>query len=396
MLLVATLMLGMVSKGLAQEGSQGNTTIFANGQMTFFGNHNFVTGGSGSQPGVILTERAAGNIGYLNFSGDGITTTGANDANYVDGYVRKYGSGSFIFPVGDNGSYGPFAANADGTSGAYYFTDPNTAETTNLFTGGNYGPLPSGTTFSTTNKTTNVGTVSTREYWDIDGAIATQITLTWSENSDVSTLTGDQLSRLIIVGWNATQSRWEKLASTIDPTSILGGASSLTSGSITTNANIIPNNYTVYTLATQVPDLTPTNDIDVLSLTLAIDNRDFIVNLYEINNTDATGLISFRITKLSSFTITYSSTSGTSAVLGGIANENSNWVFSENSNFIIVTAKPGVTIPQGGHAKIGFNIKRNSGIASGNAQNITTSIVGGSGGEIYLANHQVVITITAN
>jgi hypothetical protein len=94
---IALLLIGPFAQ--AQEGSQGNTTIFGGAQMTFFSNHNFVTGGGGAQPGVILTERAAGNFGVLNFAGDNLTSIGASDAGYVDGYVRKYGAGTFVFPA---------------------------------------------------------------------------------------------------------------------------------------------------------------------------------------------------------------------------------------------------------------------------------------------------------
>src|SRR4051812_9401150 len=76
----------------AQEGSQGNTTIFGGAQATFFGNHNFLTGGGSTQPGVIGTVRSAP-FGVLNFASTATGHIGANDANHVDGYVRKLGTG---------------------------------------------------------------------------------------------------------------------------------------------------------------------------------------------------------------------------------------------------------------------------------------------------------------
>ncbi|MGG7664458.1 T9SS type A sorting domain-containing protein [Dyadobacter sp. BHUBP1] len=233
--------------GHAQEGSQGNTTIFGGAEMTFFSNHNFVTGGGGAQPGVILTERAAGNFGVLNFAGDNLASTGASDAGYVDGYVRKYGAGAFIFPVGDNGFLGQFGAAADGVMGAYFHADANTAVTSNLFTGSNYAPLPTGGPFPTSSMGTNVDVVSTIEYWDIDGANATPLTLTWDAGSAIGTLTGSELNKLTIVGWDGTQ--WVAIPSKVDVTSILGGTSDLTAGSITTISPLAPNTYTAYTFA---------------------------------------------------------------------------------------------------------------------------------------------------
>lgn len=229
----------------AQEGSQGNTTIFGGAEMTFFADHNFVTGGGGPQPGVILTERAAGNFGILNFSGANLVSTNASDAGYVDGYVRKYGTGQFIFPVGDNGKLGQFAASGDGTMGAYFYSDPNTAVTSNIFTGSNYTALPSGGPFATTSTGTNVDVVSIVEYWDIDGSTTTPITLTWDAGSDIAGLTGSQLSKLTIVGWNGSQ--WIAITSKVDATSVLDGSSDLSAGSITTIATITPDTYTAYT-----------------------------------------------------------------------------------------------------------------------------------------------------
>lgn len=233
----------------AQQGSQGNTVIFNNGEMTLFGAHDFVTGGSGVQPGVIGTMRTA-TFGILNFS-SASSYTGSDNSNYVDGYVRKLGSGNFIFPVGDNGRFAPFAAAADGTTGAYYNADPSTAITSDL-SGGNYPALPAGAPFPTASRGTGVVAVSGFEYWDIDGATATPITLTWDASSDVTTLTSNWLKTLTILGWNGSQ--WEAIPSTVDATSILGGSSTLTAGSITTNSSITPDSYSAFTLgALSVP-----------------------------------------------------------------------------------------------------------------------------------------------
>jgi hypothetical protein len=242
-----TLLLAANISSYAQQGSQGNTTIFGGAQMSFFANHDFVAGGSGAQPGVILTERAAGNFGILNFVGNSLTSTGASDAGYVDGYVRKYGSGQFIFPVGDNGSFGPFAASSDGTMGSYFRADPNTAVTSNLFTAADYPALPSGGPFPTSSMGANVDVVSTIEYWDIDGPNATPLTLTWDASSAVSSLTGGQLSKLTIAGWDGTN--WVAIHSRVDTASILGGTSDLSAGSITTISPLAPDTYIAYTFA---------------------------------------------------------------------------------------------------------------------------------------------------
>ncbi|MDO6432681.1 T9SS type A sorting domain-containing protein [Flavitalea sp. BT771] len=241
---VALLMVLFPSLAKSQQGSKGNTVIFSGTTMTFFGSHNFLTGGSGVQPGIIGTVRTAP-YGTLNFASTASSYTGADNANYVEGYIRKSGTASFIFPVGNNGHYGPFAASADGTTGAYFHADPNAAVIPDP-AGGNYPPLPAGAPFSTSSKGAGVTSVSPVEYWDIDGSGATNLTLTWNAGSGVGTLTGNTLSELTIVGWDG--SKWVNIPSTVDATSVLGGSSSLTAGSITTSATITPNSYVAYTL----------------------------------------------------------------------------------------------------------------------------------------------------
>ncbi|MCF2447361.1 hypothetical protein L0657_25630 [Dyadobacter sp. CY345] len=237
----------------AQQGSSGNTTIYGGAEMTLYGNHNFVTGGNGTQPGIVGTVRTAP-FGVLNFASSASSHVGANDANHVDGYIRKDGSGSFIFPTGDNGHYGPFAAVANGTTGAYFFANAGTAVTSNL-AGGNYAALPAGAPFNTATKAADLTTVSAVEYWDIDGATPTAITLTWSASGAISALTGSNLSKLTIAGWNGTQ--WVRIPSAVDVTSTLGGASDLTAGSITSTVSFAPNTYTAYTFAAMADSHVP-------------------------------------------------------------------------------------------------------------------------------------------
>ncbi len=189
----------------------------------------------GQQVGIVKTERNSPG-GVVSFS-ETSKLTGISDAKHVDGYVKKYGSTLFTFPVGHNGVYRPFGAEADGTMGAYFQGDPGAAS------------LPSGAPFATANKGDGVKTVGAKELWDIRGTKATKITLTWNAASDVNALTGGILPTLGIVGWNASTSRWEKITSILDQVSLFGAASSLSSGSITTAQTLIPDTYKAYTLA---------------------------------------------------------------------------------------------------------------------------------------------------
>lgn len=232
---------------LAQQGSSGNTTIFGGAQMTFFGQHNFQNGGGGTQPGIIYTIRTAP-FGVLNFAPSAPNATGMDDANYVDGYVRRLGTTPFVFPVGDNGRFGPFAAQADGTMGAYFFANPTSA-VTSMLPSGDYPVLPAGGPFPSASFREELDAVSSVEYWDIDGTNATPLTLTWDAVSAISALTNGDIKKLTIAGWDGTQ--WVALPSIVDVTSVLGGTSDLPAGSITTTASIVPNTYTAYTFASR-------------------------------------------------------------------------------------------------------------------------------------------------
>lgn len=296
-LLLAIMHMSLIStRAYGQSGSRGNTSIFANAEMTIFADHSFLTGGNGIQAGIILTERTSGQIGYLNFSGNELITTGSDNSNYVDGYVRKYGTGQFIYPVGENGTIGHFAASANGTSGAYYHTNPSIGIIQSGFTSSNYAPLPNGAPFPITNMGTGINGVSSIEYWDIDGDNATPITLTWRESSDIESLTANKLSSLTIVGWDG--SKWVRIPSTVDATSILNSPSSLMNGSITSNEPVIPNTYTVYTLGTLVdlPDLTPRIS-SLPNIVIGEATLEVLVTIIELNGTSTDGKITVRIPK---------------------------------------------------------------------------------------------------
>jgi hypothetical protein len=148
----------------------------------------------------------------------------------------------------------------------------------------------------------------------------------------------------------------------------------------------------------KLPDLTPTNQLDNLEFLTAGVSRDLIVNVFEIvgANQIAGSILQFKITKLSAFDITYSTSNGTSNVLGGTPNENSNWTFTEDSGFITVTAKSGVTMAASSRRRVGFTITRKAGVPSQTDQNITTTITFGSAGEIKTDNNKVITKITAN
>jgi hypothetical protein len=183
----------------------------------------------------ITTQRIAP-IGVINFESNQQVFP---PEGFVNGYVRKTGSGNFIFPVGDVDIYGPFSANADDVSGAYYHSDPGKSNEATSFAGG---------PFSSLNKNSNISKVSDVEFWDINGVLPTSVSLTWSNNSMLTSLFEENdLSLLRIVGWDG--SKWVVIPSAVDNNSIFNKSSSFTSGSITSVNPIQPDAYQVYTLA---------------------------------------------------------------------------------------------------------------------------------------------------
>ncbi|MCF0058330.1 T9SS type A sorting domain-containing protein [Dyadobacter sp. CY356] len=187
------------------------------------------------QGNTIITART-GSIGVLSYSAQ-VTSSGLESGKYIDGYVKKMGTAKFIYPVGNGGYYRPFAADANGITGAYFFGSVDNS--VNEIPG---GPFPR------SSKDVDIGSVSPTELWDINGSFSGKITLTWSPVSNVATLlSSSDLSKLMIVGWNG--SKWTKIPATYDQVSILGGSSTTQNGSITTTSAFSPDNYSVYTLA---------------------------------------------------------------------------------------------------------------------------------------------------
>ncbi|MGA0560294.1 PKD domain-containing protein [Larkinella sp. VNQ87] len=243
----------------AQSGSTGSAFVHSGGEKGIFGLHNFQNGTGTISAGIIGSERQPA-IGVYSFVNPNGSWVGASDQAFVDGYVRTYNSGPFTFPIGDNDKYRPAAVSASAsaapTTAAYYGVDPGTATTSDL-KGGTYGILPGGgPAFPTTSKDVNVGTVDNIEYWDIDGTTPARITLTWDASTPISAMTGGDLNKLTIVGWDGNQ--WVVIPSTVDAGSLVlntsasaftGPAGTVSAGSITTNADVVPGSFTVYTLA---------------------------------------------------------------------------------------------------------------------------------------------------
>jgi hypothetical protein len=140
-------------------------------------------------------------------------------------------------------------------------------------------------------------------------------------------------------------------------------------------------------------DLSPNMVIEGLNFGPEKD-RDFVVNIYEINNGKTNQNITFRITKINGFTITYPKVNGISKVFGDKQNENANWTFTETDQFI--TATSNTPIAANGKATIGFNVKRKTVIGAGLTQNLTVTLLANSGGEIKNQNNTALTSLSTN
>ncbi|MBD2757499.1 hypothetical protein [Spirosoma validum] len=225
------------------QGSQINSTV-----RTYPGGYYGVYGQLTFNAGYVVTPRNSPTTSSVYFT-SGSSWTAASDGSYVDGYAETQGKTGFTFPVGrevttdangnpspaGNGSLrtagfsAPTATASDRFQGAYWQTNPTNAT------------LPSGA-MPSANVGTGVQTVSTVEYWDINGAVPATLTLTWDATSALATLTSNTLSNLTVVGYNPSTSKWENLGAAAVSGSLSG------TGTISTSvAAFAPNTYTAYT-----------------------------------------------------------------------------------------------------------------------------------------------------
>lgn len=224
--------LALIGYGVCNAQVQNNNSLYVSNNANFHvstGNYNF-----GASPATTQTTKTASIYGVVSF---GATTlaNGASNSHYLNGYGRTYGTSQVILPVGDAGVYAPVAVTPTANTGvdaAYFRVSPSTIGTA---------------------KASTVNLISSIEYWNVRSSGAnSRISLTWRATSGVTALTSGSLSNLVVLGWNGTQ--WVNIASTVDVTSILGGASTFNEGSITTNATVALGTYSVFTLGSKVED----------------------------------------------------------------------------------------------------------------------------------------------
>jgi len=229
----------------AQMTSYGNmyihhgAEIFVHGKLIFNANN-----GAGTHPGIITTSRHSQSPGVVSLMGS--EWENAAEDRFVDGYVKVYNDNPFTFPIGNLGNFQPISiSGASGTTAAYIYDDARKLP----FIDSSVSLRSSEATTSDTNVR-----ASDVEYWDLRGEKATKVTLHWDVNSTIEHLTNGDLSNLTVVGWNG--SSWEVISSSVDqnvfyatesPASFSGESSTYSFGSITTDGDIVPDDYDVIT-----------------------------------------------------------------------------------------------------------------------------------------------------
>ncbi|MCC6690190.1 MAG: T9SS type A sorting domain-containing protein, partial [Bacteroidia bacterium] len=122
--------------------------------------------------------------------GDGVTVSGASNASYTDGQVRKIGNDAFTFPVGKGGYYAAIAITApsvvtDHFTAEYFSTDPHPVYNNQL-------------------KDASLEHISHKEYWILNrtnGTSNVSVTLSWltARSGDVT-----NLSTLRVARWDGS------------------------------------------------------------------------------------------------------------------------------------------------------------------------------------------------
>jgi hypothetical protein len=217
-----------------------NAQMINNGILSISDNSNVYLGsgtfifGSGA---TTTTTRSVNNYGKLQFQ-SGVTTTGATNTSLLNGYGTAIGATPFTFPIGQSGVYAPaqVAPSATGTiNAAYYRGAPSTIDA---------------------DLDATVSAISTLEYWNINGTVPAKVKLTWRSDSGLTSIgVANSTANLTIVGYDGI--KWVKIASTVDATSLLGGSSTITTGSITSTENINLNTYQYFALGVEKIDCTP-------------------------------------------------------------------------------------------------------------------------------------------
>ena len=168
----------------------------------------------------------------LNFMEDGFFG-GESDASKVVGFAEVNNRNVFSFPVGDAEQLRPLTFNAQGTVPqaicAYFFENPS-------------APTSLSQTFDVEEKVNNIGTVTDREFWVLQGNVPVQVTISWNTRSSLITIPNATVESIIVVGWNKSSNQWVVIGNTAYSGDITNG--------FVTSETFVPNDYAAITFGT--------------------------------------------------------------------------------------------------------------------------------------------------
>ncbi|UBZ12801.1 gliding motility-associated C-terminal domain-containing protein [Flagellimonas marinaquae] len=168
----------------------------------------------------------------LNFMEDGFFG-GESDASKVTGFAEVNNRNVFSFPVGDAEQLRPLTFNAQGTVPqaicAYFFENPS-------------APTSLSQTFDVEEKVNNIGTVTDREFWVLQGNVPVQVTISWNTRSSLITIPNATVESIIVVGWNKSSNQWVVIGNT-------AYSGDITNGFVTSEI-FVPNDYAAITFGT--------------------------------------------------------------------------------------------------------------------------------------------------
>ncbi len=178
--------------------------------------------------GDIITSKNENNS-YLNFI-DTSFYAGSGNLTHINGYAGATNKELITFPVGDGDRIRHLTLTSDAINSlarcAYFNEDPN-------------NPISLTQQFNTDNKEFDDLQISELEFWRLEGNQPSVVNLTWDINSNTGLLAED-IENLMVVGWNKTENRWERLGNS----SISGN---MQVGSITSET-FVPDDYEIITL----------------------------------------------------------------------------------------------------------------------------------------------------
>jgi hypothetical protein len=192
--------------------------VYVADNATFFINAGEVSFGTGTTS----TSRTATTFGKFQ-TADAVTfsATGTSATQHFNGYLAAGKTGTFTAHVGDGSVYAPFTFTAKSTTDVAtvaYWGDP-TSDISSTLEG-------------------RLDAVATTGFWEARcSAGSSRVGFTWTAANDITTLTGGDLTQLVIAGYNGT--RWEQIPATTTGT--------LTAGTITSEFLVDLSDYTHYT-----------------------------------------------------------------------------------------------------------------------------------------------------